>query len=312
MPRKTIRKRSNKRTTKKSFKQMNCNPLVDGKTAVSSSCLTPESLLKIKYEYNRTHPNNTIESKDSRKLYSDLKERLAHCDKEDCWLEQIQDKQLRDTIDNLSFAPDQPEEWKSNPDEWLSNFDIFNVIYQYEQKHDEFKFFGPTSIDFDTKLPQKGGKCVEDELCHFSLKYWMGKGKTKFGIVFNLDKHDEPGSHWVSMFIDTVNKFVFYFDSAGASSVPPEIDAFAKKVIEQGKENKIKFKYFHNKGIQHQKGNTECGMYSLFFIITMLTGKVPMLKKKVPIKKRIKLFLKLKIPDEIVFDYRELYFNEKD
>ena len=214
MPRKSIKHNKRKKGTRKnngSFKQMNCNPLVDGKTVSSISCLPPEALLNIKYEYNKSHPQDNIDSKDPRQIYAELKKRLSHCDKEDCWLEEIKDKQLRNTIDKLSFAPDEPEEWKTNPDEWLSNFDIFNVMAQYEQKHSEFKFFGPTSIDFDSRLPQKGGKCVEEDLCSFSLKYWMKNGKTKFGIVFNLDKHDEPGSHWVSLFIDTTNKFLFYF-----------------------------------------------------------------------------------------------------
>ena len=35
----------------------------------------------------------------------------------------------------------------------------------------------------------------------------------KIGVIFNLDKHDQSGSHWVAMFIDLENKFFFYFDS---------------------------------------------------------------------------------------------------
>lgn len=309
----TKKKRKSKRTTSKrnpKLLEMNCNPLVDGKSVNSKSCLTPEALLRIKYEYNKTHPNDQILDKDPREIYSALQKRLTQCDKEDCWLEQIKDKKLRETIDRLSFAPDEPEEWKSNPDEWLSNFDIFNVMHQYEQKHKDFKFLGPTSIDFDVKLPQKGGKCVEEDLCNFSLKYWMEKGKTKFGIVFNLDKHDQAGSHWVSLFLDVDNKFIFYFDSAGASEVPKEITVFVERIMEQAKHNGINLTYYNNKGIQHQNGNTECGMYSLFFIITMLTGKLPFMKKKLSVKKRIKMFIKVKIPDKLVFDYRELYFNK--
>ena len=43
------------------------------------------------------------------------------------------------------------------------------------------------------------------------------------------------------------------------------------KIIKQGKENKINFTYFEN-DIQHQKGGTECGIYSLHFIINMIEG----------------------------------------
>ena len=35
------------------------------------------------------------------------------------------------------------------------------------------------------------------------------------GIVFNLDPHDKPGSHWVSMYVDLNNGGIYYFDSYG-------------------------------------------------------------------------------------------------
>ena len=44
--------------------------------------------------------------------------------------------------------------------------------------------------------------CME-KLCEFSLKDTMQNNKTKIGIIFNLDKHNKPGSHWVAMFINT-------------------------------------------------------------------------------------------------------------
>ena len=30
----------------------------------------------------------------------------------------------------------------------------------------------------------------------------MNNGKHKIGSVFNLDDHDEPGSHWVSLYME--------------------------------------------------------------------------------------------------------------
>jgi hypothetical protein len=42
----------------------------------------------------------------------------------------------------------------------------------------------------------------------------------------------------------------------------------------------------------------------------MLTGELPSEPNHVmPVDKRIQLFLKKKIPDKVVFDYRDLYFN---
>jgi len=85
------------------------------------------------------------------------------------------------------------------------------------------------------------------------------------GIVFNLDKHDDPGSHWVSMFVDLEDDFIFYLDSAG-EEIQPEIKALAERIIEQGlaMPNKKKIHFYENYPVEHQMGNNECGMYALF------------------------------------------------
>jgi hypothetical protein len=49
-------------------------------------------------------------------------------------------------------------------------------------------------------------------------------------------------------------------------------------------------------------------MYSLFFIITMLTGIVEE-TTKLSLAKKIKLFKGGKIPDEYIEQYRNVYFN---
>ena len=42
----------------------------------------------------------------------------------------------------------------------------------------------------------------KSNLCKFDLKEHLSKGEDKIGVVFNTDDHDEPGEHWVSMYID--------------------------------------------------------------------------------------------------------------
>lgn len=318
--RKRTRKNSKRISTRVSHekKQMNCSPAVEGNTVNDNSCLTPEVLVSIKNGYNNNHPNALITSKNPNEIWNTLKERLIEekrCNNEKCWLSEIRDKKVQKEIEQKVFAPEQPPEWKNNPDEWLSNFDIFNVIWQYQEKYPDFKFMGPTTIDFDTRLPERNGECVENELCNFNLEKDISEGFKRFGCVFNLDKHWQPGSHWVSIFIDIPEKIIFFFDSAGASNTPKEIDVLVERVKAQGLDLSppVKFEYFSNTRNQHQTGNTECGMYSIFFIITMLTGKTPFYKNKVlSMDERIELFLKKKIPDEVVFDYRDLYFNKVD
>jgi hypothetical protein len=292
----------------KKYKKMNCSPMVQGKTPVSESCYTKDTLIKIRDAYNGQHSVNKITIDTPHLLWLELKKRLTHCEKEDCWLESIKDESLRKKIDGMSFAPDQPEEWKNNPDEWLSNFDILDVLKQYEETYPEFKVIGPTPIDFDSKHSDKQDKCVWQDLCDFSLQHWIDKKKTKIGVVFNLDKHTEDGSHWISLFIDVKENFIFFLDSAGYH-MPKEVKAFVDRVVQQGKDLKspILFKVYENGKFKHQHGDSECGMYCLFFLISMLTKKIG--NKTYSHKQLITTFKQKRISDKYIFDYRTIYFN---
>lgn len=306
-----IFKQHNKRKT---FKNMACNPKTDGKTPVKDSCLTPEILIKIKDEFNKHHKDDPIHYTDYIDLWKKLKYRLNHCDKEDCWLEQIKDIELRKQVDKMSFAPDKPLEWKKNPRAWLSNFDIMKVLRQYEdipfEGKKKFKLLGPTPIDFDSRPSDMNGECVWEEICNFDVKTYLNKGKTKIGIVFNLDKHTQGGSHWVSLFVDLEDAFIFYFDSNG-EKMKRQINALVKRVIEQGKslDTPIHFKFYENYPNEHQQQNTECGMYSLFFIISMITNRAGP-KKFSNFTQKINYFKNKIIPDNYVFRYRNKYFND--
>ena len=94
---------------------------------------------------------------------------------------------------------------------------------------------------------------------------------TKLGVIFNLDPHDKPGSHWVSMYadFDKLNE-IYYFDSYGLRE-PKEVTALMNRLKEQsenmGNETKI-----HVNNIRHQFKNSECGIYSINFILKLLEG----------------------------------------
>jgi hypothetical protein len=291
----------------KTIKKMNCAPSVK-KTPVKNSCLPEDILLKIKHEYNINHPETPIKTNHFTEIWNELKNKLD-CKKEDCWLKEIRDTKLRKEIDEMIFAPDQPPEWKNNPEEWLSNYDIINVLKQYEKTYKHFKFIEPTPIDFDDKPDGMNGSCVTEELCKFELKRYIKKGITKIGIIFNLDKHNESGSHWVSLFIDLDDKFILYFDSA-ADIIQPEIQELVERILKQGSQLGIQIQYEKDdKPFEHQMGNTECGMYSLYFIITLLTNKSGDEKTLTGYKEKKEYFNRKRIPDEYVFKHRSIYFN---
>jgi hypothetical protein len=139
------------------------------------------------------------------------------------------------------------------------------------------------------------------------LKEFVKNKKTKIGVVFNLDKHDEPGSRWVSLFVDLDDKFIFYLDSAG-EAIQPEIDDLVKRIQLQAMDLGMQLEFYQNSPLEHQMQNNECGMYAVYFIIAMLTGKVKGKKFKNSMEK-IRFFKEKRIPDKYINRHRKLYFN---
>lgn len=291
-----IKKSNNLQKTKKNFKSLNCSPCVANKKVVKNSCMTLEALMKIRDEYNKDHPDNKIIASKPVLIWHELKMRLD-CKDERCWIKEIDDKNLRTQIKNQLFAPEHPPDWLDNKNEWLSNFDIDAIMKQYEEKDKTFEYLASSPIDFNFIVDKSSNKCYEETLCQFDLKTLMAAGKHKFAAVFNLDKHDESGSHWVSLFINAHKNIIIFFDSANGN-IPSQIAQFIKTVKQQGLDNGIQFKFLRNHK-QHQRGNTECGVYSIHFIIEMLNNA----------DRAIELFLNGYIPDNKIEKYRKIYFN---
>ena len=285
--RKTLRSRK----TLKKIKPLNCNPSITA--PVQQSCMTMEALLLLRDEYNKDHPINPIIAEKPSLIWYELKMRLQ-CEDERCWLGEIDDPQKRAQIQSQLFAPDYPPEWIKNPIEWLTNIDIDKVMAQYQQKYADFEYLGTTSIDYDYIVDKPSGTCVEDMLCKFDLKKSKLRGKQRFAAVFNLDKHDEPGSHWVSLFISIPKKTIVFFDSANGG-VPIEIRRFVKMVQKQH----AGYRFITSKK-EHQKKNTECGVYSIHFIIEMLND----------FDKMLDTIMRGNITDKAMTRYRRKYFNK--
>lgn len=268
------RSKSNKSRSRKSKKcplSARCAPgnSPDPKTC---SCLSRQSLIKIASEWNTVHQDNKIVYKPkspSVYLWKQINTRLKDkCNDEWCWIQQEFVKRLDSDSIKDSYRPSMPKSWKNNKYEWLKTNDIENVMEQYEDAYPDFTFIGPVPIDFDK--PYGFGHCIVDELCKVDLKKLKTDGYSKLGVIFNLDPHDKPGSHWVAMFCDLKNKGIYYFDSYGI--VPPnEVNILMSRLKEQGKSMGINMKIKIN-DIRHQYKNSECGVYSLFFITQLLKG----------------------------------------
>lgn len=288
------RKKQTNTSGKKKFVKLNCSPITN--SAGKQTCFSKEDLEQMRQMWNARHSDHKITSHDPNIIWNHLKSYyMSICNKESCWVRQMMHskEQQRELLD--AFAPEAPKDWDKNPNEWLSSMDILRVMNQYEQRYKCFDFIGPSPIDYDHR--QVNGQPVWKELCFFDLNDHIRKGHFKIGIIFNLDKHTGSGTHWVSMFINVKKKIIFYFDSTG-DAIPPQIMKFARTVMEQGKSIGIDFAFDQNHPVEHQYSNTECGMYSLFFIIHMVEDKITShyLKKHI-------------VRDKDVEKFRRIYFN---
>ena len=172
------------------------------------------------------------------------------------------------------LRPAAPAQWKSDPDAWLDSNNIADALNQLEAAYSQFEFMGPFPIDFAAPDPYKGGdagekKCLMTEICELRVKQAMESGTTDIGIVYNLDPHFKGGSHWVSNYIDIPGHVCYYFDSYGLPP-PPQVKRFMQWLTTQDPEMKL-----HYSSRRLQYSNTECGVYSIYFITAMLLrGKV--------------------------------------
>lgn len=256
------------RKNTRKIKLNQCSPKKDSE---SFTCFSRPSLKRIIKYWNESNPKDVILYNDSDthlSLWKKINKKLSKiCDNEYCWLEQpfISSKSEL-TID---YRPKMPSAWKKNKREWLTTTDIEKVMNQYMNKYDDFFFVGAVPIDFDKEM--SAGMCVVDELCKIKISNLMKKGIYQIGIVFNLDPHDKPGSHWVSFYGNLKKGKLYYFDSYGFKP-PKEVKKLVERLIEQGEKNNIPMEYEQNK-VRHQYKESECGVYSMHFIENMLEGK---------------------------------------
>jgi hypothetical protein len=296
------------------FKRDRCAP--QRGTRKANTCYSDAALGQLKDEWNRGHAAAPIASVAPQEIWDELQVRHPECDRESCWTRSRELKQR-------TFAPTMPSSWKRNINEWLSSDEIIEVMKQYERVFPEFAFLGPSPTDYFFVKNNK--RCVWEDLCKFNLASYVNRGKTKIGIVFNLDEHDQPGSHWVALFINAQKRAIYFFDSTG-DRIHKHINRFRKTVQAQAwKTLRQRYSFTQNAPVEHQYGNTECGMYVLFFIITMLqhdregvNGEAlgPVLKKTLKGGQR-DVFTAVfknknnKFPDKLMEGLRKKYFNEE-
>jgi hypothetical protein len=289
----------NKSNNKINFKVDNgiCAPcqLKENKTSKNNkfkTCYSNNSLIKIASLWNKNNKDNSIIIKNNSKkaLWDQIQKKLNFVCKNDeyCWKKQDFLKKVKDIeIEMYTFKPSYPKEWKKDKYTWLNTYDIYYVMKQYEKANDDFIFLGPIPSDCPVKI-----NC---ELSKFDVLKMKKENINKIGIIYNLDVSSGPGTHWVAMYIDNINNEINYYDSYGSKSTPL-IEKFIKKVVESYKTNNINPIIIYNDK-RHQYGGSECGVYSMNFILERLHGTT------------MYDISKMSIPDEKMNYLRKILYN---
>jgi hypothetical protein len=267
----------------------------------NGSCIKLHLLIEMANAYNKENSEQikmyanyemVNPAKYKKYLLKSIKSKLSNkCTTQKCWTEQTfissMKKNLKDELQKYTLRPEGP----SGKNEWLNTSHINNTLKQYELKYPDFKFVGAVPMDFDS-LPETGVPTL-------NYKTLQESGKTKIGIIFNLDESWKSGSHWVALYADIKKNEIYYFDSYGIVPEPRVrklIRRIAKHCEQQCGGGVKNIKTDYNK-IRHQYDNSECGVYSINFILRMLRGD------------SFEEISKSKIPDKTVNKCRTVYFN---
>jgi hypothetical protein len=311
------------------------------------SCYTVEELTEIAKKLRLPIPDGTgvVKKQDLWKL---IDETMKNCGgKEWCWAKKLNRPDLLENV----FLPEGPY----TGHEWLSNFDIDNVLSQYEIAFPEYKYVGCFSIEV-SKVAKKTG--MDDPLDVNKLYNWIQKYKY-VGGVFNLDCYTCPGTHWTNFMIANTPSGIElrYYDSVGNDNdnnkIPSEIfdltmhldgllqarpikkgtvtsksgggkmelpktlmKSAGKKQVKptnknykgSGVDTKQEFHKGANyinfgglklmvNGMPHQRGDSECGVYSIHVQDLQINGH------------SFEEICKMHLPDSKINTFRQIYFR---
>jgi hypothetical protein len=269
-----------------------CSPIGEKNFEKDNTCFSQAALERLISIWNRLYPSNKIvKMRDGKKLskkelWKEMNKRMSsQCKgsgKEFCWVDKLEGAK-KDPEIIKTLRPVKPSEWYKKPYAWLSNYDIEAVMQQYQDDPSfKYQFLGVFPIDF--QATDSFGVCLFKEICNINISHLYKKGIHYIGLITNLDKHDQSGSHWTSLFacIDPEKPSfgAYYYDSVSRNP-PQEIDTFMKKLKKQAEgiaaEKKITrpFRTDYNEN-RHQYGDSECGVFSMAYQIRWLDK----LKKK--------------------------------
>jgi hypothetical protein len=237
----------------------------------------------------------------------------TNCDSEKCVLEAKRGEmgEMRSVVDRElknNYKIEGPRD-----SSWLSNVNIDAALQMWATN--KFRDFFPYNFnmrDYARYSINEKNVVVEkpDTLATVFFEDLYERGFRCAACVVNIDRYHGKGKHWLALFADarsdTDDWSVEIFDSAGSPPLP-EWQSWAKKteiqmneIISQSTRPDRKVHNVRVGRTRQQDSNSECGVYSLFYIWARLNG-VP-----------YKWFMENRIYDKVMFEFRQHLFSDPD
>ena len=272
---------------------MKCAP---GFNFTNGSCMPVIIINELVKAYNKYYPDDIIPTVDDnidtfyiseykKFLISEMKKRFKGDQKD--WVNekfaQSMNKDLKHMLSKDVFRPKGPKKQF----EWMSSLDMNDVMRQYEHYYPDFKYLGSVPIDFDDIDFYNIKNINYNEL--------IKNGKTKFGMIINNQTHSQGGQHWFCLYFNLISGDIFFVDSANSKPMDA-VNNYVEKIKKFLKSKDIEAEYKINT-VEHQQGNSECGVYSMYFILRFLkTGDFEKVTS-------------IRVPDEKINEARKIFFS---
>lgn len=220
---------------------------------VDEDCFSKKELEKLASKFN-TEPS-----------VENIKEK-TNCDSQAC----IIMKETPDLSDRLK--PSGPH----NTTQWLTNSHIDKTLKKWAEDFEGFYNIPFQMVDFN--------KTGNNPLNNLSIPKLRQKGYKSWACVVNTDVSTGDGEHWFCFFgeIDGNKATLEFFDSANmfpVRKIGNNLNEWMAKqnkiVIDYNRDHpgeKLELQLYPKMDVRFQKGNSECGVFSLYYIFCRLLG----------------------------------------
>lgn len=196
----------------------------------------------------------------------------------------------------------------------LNNKQIDVVLDQLELLYPDFFNFHISMLNFeeyDGALHQfltVADKCVTGKGLPYTFQLHetreqkeILKKKSRFACVVNSDRLGGIGKHWTCIFIDLTGRpTVEFFNSSGNAPYREIVSWQIKCCKRLGEVLGEPVEFIPVTNIRHQRGDTECGVYCLYYIWDRLQGM------------SYKKYKHDEVPDDVVTVFRKTIYREAD